>query len=180
MEDALAEARALRYTWLAGLILNSLGRCAGQIGDTERALARYREAVVIMAARRDRRVLAMALQGLAGTAATCGRHAEAARLLGAAAGLFERIGMTTESTLVLPEREIVAAREAIGEAPFAAAWAGGRALTLQEAVQEADELAAALFLSKRTVSTHLTNIFGKLGLTNRTEAAAWAVRHGHA
>ncbi len=40
------------------------------------------------------------------------------------------------------------------------------------------EIAAALFLSKRTVGTHLTNILAKLDLANRAEAAAWAVRHG--
>ncbi len=40
------------------------------------------------------------------------------------------------------------------------------------------EIADALFVSKRTVGTHLTNILAKLDLANRTEAAAWAVRHG--
>ncbi len=40
------------------------------------------------------------------------------------------------------------------------------------------EIAETLFLSKRTVSTHLTNILAKLDLANRAEAAAWAVRHG--
>ncbi len=40
------------------------------------------------------------------------------------------------------------------------------------------EIADALFLSKRTVGTHLTNILAKLELANRAGAAAWAVRHG--
>ena len=40
------------------------------------------------------------------------------------------------------------------------------------------EIAAELSLSERTVSTHVSSILGKLGLSSRTQAALWAAREG--
>ncbi|WP_392754626.1 response regulator [Streptomyces sp. LN590] len=64
----------------------------------------------------------------------------------------------------------------------------GRGSTLTEREQEvlgliADgrsnrEIARALVLSEKTVKTHVSNILMKLDLSDRTQAALWAVRHG--
>ena len=40
------------------------------------------------------------------------------------------------------------------------------------------EIGQALFISDRTVQAHLSNIFSKLGVVSRTEAAMYAVRKG--
>ena len=40
------------------------------------------------------------------------------------------------------------------------------------------EIAGELFLSVKTVKTHTANIFAKLELSNRTQAAIYAIRHG--
>jgi DNA-binding NarL/FixJ family response regulator len=40
------------------------------------------------------------------------------------------------------------------------------------------QIGAALFISEKTASVHVTNLLRKLGVTNRTEAAAIAQRVG--
>ncbi|NES98689.1 MAG: response regulator transcription factor [Desertifilum sp. SIO1I2] len=41
------------------------------------------------------------------------------------------------------------------------------------------EIAQELYISKRTVDTHVRNILGKTGLQNRTELAHWAYEQGN-
>jgi DNA-binding NarL/FixJ family response regulator len=40
------------------------------------------------------------------------------------------------------------------------------------------QIAAELQIARRTVETHVTALFNKLGLSNRTQVALWAVEHG--
>jgi DNA-binding NarL/FixJ family response regulator len=39
-------------------------------------------------------------------------------------------------------------------------------------------VADALFISEKTVARHVSNIFGKLGLSTRAAATAYAYQHG--
>ncbi len=40
------------------------------------------------------------------------------------------------------------------------------------------EIAGALFISEKTVKTHVSSILGKLGLASRTQAALYALKTG--
>jgi len=40
------------------------------------------------------------------------------------------------------------------------------------------EIASSLFVTEKTVKTHISNIFTKLEVQDRTQAALYAVKHG--
>jgi DNA-binding NarL/FixJ family response regulator len=50
-------------------------------------------------------------------------------------------------------------------------------LTLVAAGRSNREIGGALFISDRTVARHLTNIYNKIGVTSRTQAARYAIDH---
>jgi DNA-binding NarL/FixJ family response regulator len=51
-------------------------------------------------------------------------------------------------------------------------------LALVAAGRSNREIAETLVLSPKTVARHLSNIFAKLGVASRTQAAAFAYEHG--
>jgi DNA-binding NarL/FixJ family response regulator len=104
-------------------------------------------------------------------AGACVRLAEAYRALGDTAAaaaelargeaIFERLG----------------ARRAQGELPDGLSPREYEVLTLVADGRSNREIGAALFISDRTVARHLTNIYNKIGVTSRTQAARYANDH---
>jgi predicted ATPase/class 3 adenylate cyclase len=136
------DSSEIRANAMAGL-----GWIALDHGDTRRAAAHYAESITLFWGYRDHVGTADTLCGVAATAVD--RHPErAARLLGAGIALLETTGFVSAKTpglaLLLQDRVRAAAREALGAEAFTTAWEAGRALPIDDAVNEARDLAAAL------------------------------------
>src|SRR5207249_10234786 len=78
------------------------------------------------------------LEGLAAVAVAQAQSERAARLFGTAEGLREAIGAPLPpADRAEHDRSVAAVRTALGEAAFAAAWAAGRGLSLEDALRAA-------------------------------------------
>jgi hypothetical protein len=109
-------------------------------GQLNGAAALAEEALALHRASRDVRHYGDSLELCAMMRAGQGRAEGAARLLGAAAACRERIGMLRRiqgPAATDIETAVAPAREVLGEQQWAAAFAAGRALTLEEAIAEA-------------------------------------------
>jgi DNA-binding NarL/FixJ family response regulator len=95
--------------------------------------------------------------GAIGAAATKARRA--GRLLRAAEACYREMGTAAPSPCRLTPREV-------------------EVLRLIAEGQTDGEIADALAVSRRTVTTHVTGILGKLDVPSRSAAVAYGVRHG--
>ncbi|OBB86175.1 transcriptional regulator [Mycobacterium colombiense] len=152
-----------------------------------------------------------ALECLARLAADYDSHPHAARLLGAAEAMRQRMEHPRFPMYRTDhDAALTMVREALGQAAFDAAWAEGAALSTEEAIAYAQrgrgerkrptsgwasltpmendvarlvaeglgnkEVGARLFISPRTVQTHLSHVYAKLGLTSRVQLVQEAGR----
>lgn len=69
-------------------------------------------------------------------------------------------------------------RDPLGDLPEPLTEQERRLLSLIAEGKTNKEIAAIVYLSEKTVRNYVSNILAKLGLSNRAEAAAFAVRHG--
>jgi non-specific serine/threonine protein kinase len=134
---ALQQFRELEDAFGAGLALANRGRVARDRGDYRQAAVMLTEALTLHWDDGDRGRTARCLNGLGIIAALAGRSERAARLCGAAEALRETIGAPVPRFRGQHERAMGLARAALGEQAFAAAWAAGRQLSPQDAVNEA-------------------------------------------
>ncbi|HEY3228045.1 MAG TPA: tetratricopeptide repeat protein, partial [Roseiflexaceae bacterium] len=119
--------------------LQCLGAVAQDQGDYERALALYQESLALARQLEHKERIAQCLVGVGGVASAVRQAERAARLLSAAETLLGTIGL---SLAAWPEvradhdRYVAAARAQLDDATFAAAWAEGRVMSLDEVVAE--------------------------------------------
>jgi predicted ATPase/class 3 adenylate cyclase/DNA-binding XRE family transcriptional regulator len=136
--ESLALARELGDHDQVALCLNNLGDVALQRGELAQATVLLRDALTVCWELGDPRRCATVLESLAETAGGAGQGERAARLFGAAAALRERLGTPLPASA---QADIVqtlgAARVALGEEAWTAAFAAGTALSLEQAIVEA-------------------------------------------
>jgi DNA-binding CsgD family transcriptional regulator len=141
LEEALERWRRLGNPWGIGVALGKLADVGQARGDDARAAALYRESLDYWRGRGSDLGNVEILTGLARLVAK-GNPEAAARLFAAAEAVQRRIGLTPAPALrAKNERALAAAREALGEEAFTAAWAAGKDLPLKQAVAEAQTLA---------------------------------------
>jgi tetratricopeptide (TPR) repeat protein len=115
--------------------LSSLGKAALAQGEYGAGRARFGEAAAIALRLGHKGALVRDLEGLAAVAVAQGQPERAARIFGAAGELRAAMGYPVPLVhRVEHERSVAAIRAALGEEVFAAAWAEGRAMPLEESV----------------------------------------------
>jgi len=134
-EESLALFRDLDYRDGLAQVLLELARVQG---DRNRAAELFGESLVLCREIESARDMAYCLAGLAGIAAASGQPERAARLFGAAEVLREPVGMPLPPAYrAAYERDVAAIRAQLDDTTLAAAWAAGRAMTLEQAIAEA-------------------------------------------
>jgi len=189
-ERALALSRDVGERQAISVALNTLATLAQAEHNHERARELFGEGLTVSAELENESDVVHCLKGLASVAAAEGKIVRAARLWGAAEALLEDIEFGVHTYVPdrsVHQRQVAAARTRLDEEAFEAAWAKGRTMTPEQAIeyaleQEAAPEAAAIpetypaELSTREVevlclvATGLTNaeVAEKLFLSSRT------------
>jgi predicted ATPase/DNA-binding XRE family transcriptional regulator/Tfp pilus assembly protein PilF len=136
-EEAAAIARRLDAPFHLAAALVGLGEVARTRGDTATASDHFREGLRQFARPDERQGVAVCLRMLGWAAWTEGRAEKAARLYGAGEALWPDASAADEDEEHLHTETAAALRERLGPAAYAAAYAAGARLSVEEAVAEA-------------------------------------------
>lgn len=138
IEESLVLYRGLGVKWGVGLALRDLGVVAREKGDFESAKSLLKESLALqrqLAA--DMRTIAVTLQCLAGVAARRDVY-RAAKLFGAAEAIDPTPGVSAHPFYDrCYQRDVELVQSALSGQAFTAAWAEGRAMTVEQAMEYA-------------------------------------------
>jgi predicted ATPase/DNA-binding SARP family transcriptional activator len=137
-QECESVARELNNPYWVAVARSNLGQTAVGLGDLPTAHSLFEESLGLFHQRGDPWGSAESLEGLASVAVAGGQAERAARLFGAA----EMMREAAQVPLRLFERpdydrHVAVARAALQEDAFAAAWAEGRAIGPEQAIQDA-------------------------------------------
>ncbi len=154
-----------------------LGRLAATLGDHQRAVEHFKQALAINRAMGATTWVAHTLYEYGRTLRMRGGAddtVQASALLSEAAALAERIGMPV---LLARARALGARIERARTPPDELSWREVEILRLVAAGRSNQEIGDELCISGHTVANHVRSILRKTGAANRTEAAGYAYRH---
>jgi predicted ATPase/DNA-binding CsgD family transcriptional regulator len=141
LNEALSLAERIGYEAGQAPVLENLGHLALLQADYASAIARYRKALPIWKKSHELHGTADTLSGLAQAAAVMGWDEDASRLLGAAVGLYDRLGFPEKRYSPAFDVGLVAQkRKLLGAERFEELWNEGRSWSLDEAIEAALEI----------------------------------------
>jgi DNA-binding CsgD family transcriptional regulator len=177
-QQALAFASEPRQPFAliaAHRVMGQVGAAEGLYVEAEQHLRESRELSEACAAPYER---ALALLALAELRATQGKRNDARELLAEVLEICEPL----KARPALDRAEtLLAELDAAGQSTVERSILTTREIEVLRLVAQGmidREIAENLFISPRTVTTHVTHILDKLGVSTRAEAAAYAVREG--
>jgi len=139
--ESLALRRALGDQLGIAMSLANLGEVAQSQGKSAQAIAHYVESLMLRANLGDKEGIAYCLEGLAEIAVARGQPKRAARLWGAAETLREELSVPLPPSARTRYDQLVAGtRASFGAAPFDAAFAAGRSMSLAQVTTEAQTM----------------------------------------
>lgn len=159
---------------IAGAALLCRGLAGGDVEGVLAAVAAYRDGAQPLG-------LALACEDAAAALGAAGRDDEARAMLREARTVYERLGAARGSARTAAAQRALGVRRG-GRAPRTRATSGWAALTATEQKVVAlvarrlsnPEIAERMYLSRRTVETHVSHALAKLGVRSRQELAALA------
>ncbi|HEY7148862.1 MAG TPA: AAA family ATPase [Gaiellaceae bacterium] len=161
------DAHRVGREWAFGPVTRTRGLVAAARGNVDEALALLRLAVTQHEAGGDTYGRARAHLALGGLLRRARQKRAAREAIGAAIREFEELGAASWLARARAEQGTLGGRRR--EEGLTAAERRVAALVAEGRTNR--EVAAALFLGERTVASHLTHIYAKLGIRSRTELA---------
>jgi predicted ATPase/DNA-binding CsgD family transcriptional regulator len=173
-EESLTIRRAQGDKRGIAACLGNLGLLSIEQGNHRSAAVFLRESLNMSREVGSKQGVIERLAGLAGVAVAEGQPKRVARLLGAAEVGLGKIGghWYTHDRLEFESR-VKAARVALGDAAFAAAWAEGRAMTLEQAIEYA--LAPTETLERKSKEPDKSAVVKRAGILAPRERAVAAL-----
>ncbi len=136
-DESLSYFRSIPYPIAVADTLMKRGYAEQQCGQLAQATASFAEGLELAHQIEYKARVAPGLAGMAAVALSGGALERAARLCGAAEALLEITRGLDPDEHLLHERTIAALRAQLDPATLAAAWAAGRAMTMEQAIAEA-------------------------------------------